>query len=232
MSIKLLGKIKDYRGYVVNDKYVMNQSYLNTVIGILEHSRKVMTNPTIVHIVVYWSDGFKSNSLREVLQQAFKVECPTRKKSISHYDYFYCWVNEYAHSSRHDALQVKGNHTHLFVVFDVNSNSSRERKPKKICTLLSSLDGVNEAYPQPRKYGEGVDVSSLPYKQRYLHDLKTEMMDAVNRYCYFAKHETKLNGRSNIGYSQIPKPKRPKGRLATNPYQVAYGDAYYHPSFS
>lgn len=200
---KLLPKNTTFNQYAINQNYEMNKSYLKTIVTLLQQSQSELKDAVAFHIVLFWDGKHQSNQIEPTLAKLFKSK-----------PYRYLWVNEKSEGIDPNTGLVKDNHTHLMVIFSTARNNNRPNKIVEIRDALRGLDGL-KLYKEENKDTKAVFTQERQPKNPFisriensLHRLDTELDDAVKRYSYFAKTKTKLSGRSNIGYSKLPKSKQ------------------------
>jgi hypothetical protein len=196
-SIKSVAK-----GYIynTNPQYKLDSRKFESIIEVLEKSRDNLNKPQVAHICLQVeSANFNKSSINTVLTKTL-----SRKLKIG-YGYFLAM-------EKSDDI---GFHIHIMLTFSTGSKYAFTILNEAI-TALYDLESVNKAIALDRMM-LGIDGKPIRFKKNkyYFHDLTdtAEFKDAVHRYSYLSKNETKdieeLKG-IRLTQSKIPKADKTK----------------------
>ena len=180
-SIKTVAK-----NYTYNTNYELDPRRFESVIKVLESSRDNLNKPKAVHIVLrVESVNFQKSLINEALTKTLS------RKLKTGYGYYLAMEKN----------ELDGFHIHILLTFSTGFNCDFTiLNAARNC--LYSLDGVSTAIAFPRKQERSVSIDIANYyiafkeikkTNNYFHDLKdtAQFNDAVQRYSYLAKNETK-----------------------------------------
>lgn len=197
-SIKTVAK-----SYTYNTNYTLDSRRFESILKVLESSRDNLNKPQVAHIVLQVeSADFDKSSINLALTKTLS------RKLKTGYGYYIAM----------EKSRYSGFHIHIMLTFSTGSkyaftilNEARD--------CLYALDGVSTAIALPRKQERIVSIDTADYytafkeinkSNNYFHDLKdtAEFKDAVYRYSYLSKDETKLE--SELKGIRLTQSKTPK----------------------
>jgi len=197
------------KSYTYNTNYTLDARRFQSIINVLEESRDNLNKPQVAHIVIQVDDpNFDKTQINNTLTQLLN------KKLGTGFGYFLALeCSVYSKFHIHIMLTFSTGSSLAFTVLSESTNA------------LQAIDGVNNAIALPRKQERSVSIDTSDYytkfkninaQHTYFHDLKdeAEFKDAVNRYSYLSKMETKdqieaLKG-VRLTQSKTPKANRTK----------------------
>lgn len=175
-----------FKGYAVNDKYTYARPQLNKIITALEYYHDLSVSDPTSNYVVFditinvEAPEFSSFDLDDVHFDASTLRfSPSKiKESVLTPDHYYFrWTREYK-----DDFGA-GLHYHFMVI----ANHISRNKVMELRDQIEALDGVRSVY-----------IANRPNLQTPFHHLKKNgddgFEDAVQRHCYKAKLDQKLEG--------------------------------------
>lgn len=200
-SIKAVAK-----SYTYNTNYTLDSRRFESILTVLESSRDNLNKPQVAHIVLQVeSADFDKSSINLALTKTLS------RKLKTGYGYYIAM----------EKSRYSGFHIHIMLTFSTGSkyaftilNEARD--------CLYALDGVSTAIALPRKQERSVSIDTADYytafkeirkTNNYFHDLKdtADFKDAVYRYSYLSKDETKLEKElKGIRLTQSKTPKADK----------------------
>lgn len=200
-SIKTVAK-----SYTYNTNYTLDSRRFESILTVLESSRDNLNKPQVAHIVLQVeSADFDKSSINLALTKTLS------RKLKTGYGYYIAM----------EKSRYSGFHIHIMLTFSTGSkyaftilNEARD--------CLYALDGVSTAIALPRKHERMVSIDTADYytafkeinkSNNYFHDLKdtADFKDAVYRYSYLSKDETKLEKElKGIRLTQSKTPKADK----------------------
>ena len=200
-SIKTVAK-----SYTYNTNYNLDSRRFESILTVLESSRDNLNKPQVAHIVLQVeSADFDKSSINLALTKTLS------RKLKTGYGYYIAM----------EKSRYSGFHIHIMLTFSTGSkyaftilNEARD--------CLYALDGVSTAIALPRKQERIVSIDTADYytafkeinkSNNYFHDLKdtADFKDAVYRYSYLSKDETKLEKElKGIRLTQSKTPKADK----------------------
>ena len=200
-SIKTVAK-----SYTYNTNYTLDSRRFESILTVLESSRDNLNKPQVAHIVLQVeSADFDKSSINLALTKTLS------RKLKTGYGYYIAM----------EKSRYSGFHIHIMLTFSTGSkyaftilNEARD--------CLYALDGVSTAIALPRKQERSVSIDTADYytafkeirkTNNYFHDLKdiADFKDAVYRYSYLSKDETKLEKElKGIRLTQSKTPKADK----------------------
>lgn len=200
-SIKTVAK-----SYTYNTNYTLDSRRFESILKVLESSRDNLNKPQVAHIVLQVeSADFDKSSINLALTKTLS------RKLKTGYGYYIAM----------EKSRYSGFHIHIMLTFSTGSkyaftilNEARD--------CLYALDGVSTAIALPRKQERSVSIDTADYytafkeirkTNNYFHDLKdtADFKDAVYRYSYLSKDETKLEKElKGIRLTQSKTPKADK----------------------
>lgn len=200
-SIKTVAK-----SYTYNTNYTLDSRRFESILTVLESSRDNLNKPQVAHIVLQVeSADFDKSSINLALTKTLS------RKLKTGYGYYIAM----------EKSRYSGFHIHIMLTFSTGSkyaftilNEARD--------CLYALDGVSTAIALPRKQERTVSIDTADYytafkeiskTNNYFHDLKdtADFKDAVYRYSYLSKDETKLEKElKGIRLTQSKTPKADK----------------------
>lgn len=200
-SIKTVAK-----SYTYNTNYTLDSRRFESILKVLESSRDNLNKPQVAHIVLQVeSSDFDKSSINLALTKTLS------RKLKTGYGYYIAM----------EKSRYSGFHIHIMLTFSTGSkyaftilNEARD--------CLYALDGVSTAIALPRKQERSVSIDTADYytafkeirkTNNYFHDLKdtADFKDAVYRYSYLSKDETKLEKElKGIRLTQSKTPKADK----------------------
>lgn len=200
-SIKTVAK-----SYTYNTNYNLDSRRFESILTVLESSRYNLNKPQVAHIVLQVeSADFDKSSINLALTKTLS------RKLKTGYGYYIAM----------EKSRYSGFHIHIMLTFSTGSkyaftilNEARD--------CLYALDGVSTAIALPRKQERSVSIDTADYytafkeirkTNNYFHDLKdtADFKDAVYRYSYLSKDETKLEKElKGIRLTQSKTPKADK----------------------
>lgn len=200
-SIKTVAK-----SYTYNTNYTLDSRRFKSILTVLESSRDNLNKPQVAHIVLQVeSADFDKSSINLALTKTLS------RKLKTGYGYYIAM----------EKSRYSGFHIHIMLTFSTGSkyaftilNEARD--------CLYALDGVSTAIALPRKQERSVSIDTADYytafkeirkTNNYFHDLKdtADFKDAVYRYSYLSKDETKLEKElKGIRLTQSKTPKADK----------------------
>lgn len=181
LSIKTVAK-----GYTYNTNYNPDPRRFQSIIKVLEDSRDNLNKPQVAHIVIQIESlAFNKSLINEALTKAISTKLKTG------FGYFLAM----------EKSSDLGFHIHIMLTFSTGSKYAFTIL-KEATDVLNNLDGVSTAIAFPRKTDRSVsidrsnyytDFKSIKKTNNYFHDLSdiAQLRDAVHRYSYLAKDETK-----------------------------------------
>jgi hypothetical protein len=189
------------KGYAVNINYDLDPRRLESVINVLEESKKNLSKSHVAHIVLQVENkNFNKSLINETLKHSLGKELNTG------FGYFIC-LEESRKSSYH---------IHLMLTFSAGDYLTFTILSKAV-EALYALDEVKTAIAIPRKTDKSISIDTVDYynsfktiknDSKYFHELdnEVELKDAVYRYSYLTKSETKkhLQG-MRLTQSKLPK---------------------------
>ena len=197
-SIKTVAK-----SYTYNTNYTLDSRRFESILTVLESSRDNLNKPQVAHIVLQVeSADFDKSSINLALTKTLS------RKLKTGYGYYIAM----------EKSRYSGFHIHIMLTFSTGSkyaftilNEARD--------CLYALDGVSTAIALPRKQERSVSIDTADYytafkeirkTNNYFHDLKdtADFKDAVYRYSYLSKDETKLE--KELKGIRLTKSKTPK----------------------
>lgn len=197
-SIKTVAK-----SYTYNTNYTLDSRRFESILTVLESSRDNLNKPQVAHIVLQVeSADFDKSSINLALTKTLS------RKLKTGFGYYIAM----------EKSKYSGFHIHIMLTFSTGSkyaftilNEARD--------CLYALDGVSTAIVLPRKQERTVSIDTADYytafkdinkSNNYFHDLKdtAEFKDAVYRYSYLSKDETKLE--SELKGIRLTQSKTPK----------------------
>ena len=197
-SIKTVAK-----SYTYNTNYNLDSRRFESILTVLESSRDNLNKPQVAHIVLQVeSADFDKSSINLALTKTLS------RKLKTGFGYYIAM----------EKSRYSGFHIHIMLTFSTGSkyaftilNEARD--------CLYALDGVSTAIVLPRKQERTVSIDTADYytafkdinkSNNYFHDLKdtAEFKDAVYRYSYLSKDETKLE--SELKGIRLTQSKTPK----------------------
>ena len=205
-SIKTVAK-----SYTYNTNYTLDSRRFESILTVLESSRDNLNKPQVAHIVLQLeSADFDKSSINLALTKTLS------RKLKTGYGYYIAM----------EKSRYSGFHIHIMLTFSTGSkyaftilNEARD--------CLYALDGVSTAIALPRKQERSVSIDTADYytafkeirkTNNYFHDLKdtADFKDAVYRYSYLSKDETKLEKElKGIRLTQSKTPKADKTKQVT-----------------
>lgn len=202
-SIKTVAK-----SYTYNTNYTLDSRRFESILTVLESSRDNLNKPQVAHIVLQVeSADFDKSSINLALTKTLS------RKLKTGYGYYIAM----------EKSRYSGFHIHIMLTFSTGSkyaftilNEARN--------CLYALDGVSTAIALPRKQERSVSIDTADYytafkeiskTNNYFHELKdtADFKDAVYRYSYLSKDETKLEKELKgirLTQSKTPKPDKTK----------------------
>lgn len=200
-SIKTVAK-----SYTYNTNYTLDSRRFESILTVLESSRDNLNKSQVAHIVLQVeSADFDKSSINLALTKTLS------RKLKTGYGYYIAM----------EKSRYSGFHIHIMLTFSTGSkyaftilNEARD--------CLYALDGVSTAIALPRKQERSVSIDTADYytafkeirkTNNYFHDLKdtADFKDAVYRYSYLSKDETKLEKElKGIRLTQSKTPKADK----------------------
>ncbi|WP_347473893.1 hypothetical protein [Acinetobacter thermotolerans] len=200
-SIKTVAK-----SYTYNTNYTLDSRRFESILKVLESSRDNLNKPQVAHIVLQVeSADFDKSSINLALTKTLS------RKLKTGYGYYIAM----------EKSRYSGFHIHIMLTFSTGSkyaftilNEARD--------CLYALDSVSTAIALPRKQERSVSIDTADYytafkeirkTNNYFHDLKdtADFKDAVYRYSYLSKDETKLEKElKGIRLTQSKTPKADK----------------------
>ena len=200
-SIKTVAK-----GYAYNTNYELDSRRFESILTVLESSRDNLNKPQVAHIVLQVeSADFNKSLINDALTKTLSRRLKTG------FGYYIAM----------EKSKYSGFHIHLMLTFSQGSKYSFTiLNEARDC--LYALDGVSTAIALPRKTERSVSIDTADYytafkeikkTNNYFHDLKdtADFKDAVYRYSYLSKEETKLEEElKGIRLTQSKKPKADK----------------------
>lgn len=194
--------------YTYNTNYNLDSRRFESILTVLESSRDNLNKPQVAHIVLQVeSVDFDKSSINTAL-----IKSLSRKLKTGFGYYIAMEKSKYS-----------GFHIHLMLTFSQGSKYSfTVLNEARDC--LYALDGVITAIPLPRKTERSVSIDTADYytafkdikkTNNYFHNLSytADFKDAVYRYSYLAKDETKLEQELKgirLTQSKIPKADKTK----------------------
>lgn len=170
-----INSVANKYGYPYNSNYTLNPRQFERIIKVLEASRDNLNRAYAVHICIQISDlSFDKTLINTTLTKSIQTDCKTG------FGYFYALEK----SQDND-----GYHIHIMLTFSTGGSHKAFTIVTTATEALKSVDGINSAIAFDRKMKE-IDKNK-PISKHYFHDLNTELNDAVERYSYLAKIETK-----------------------------------------
>lgn len=174
------------KNYTYNTNYSLDARRFQSIIKVLEESRDNLNKPQVAHIVIQVNDpNFDKTLINSTLTKVLSNKLNTG------FGYFLAL-------ERSDKLNF---HMHIMLTFSTGS-SLAFTVLKNSTHALHKINGVHNAIALPRKQERSVNIDTSDYytkfkninaQHTYFHDLKDEadFRDAVNRYSYLSKDETK-----------------------------------------
>ena len=192
--------------YTYNTTYTLDARRLESIIQVLESSRDHLNKPQVAHIVLQVeSADFDKSSINLALTKTL-----SRKLKTGYGYYIAMEKSRYSGFHIHIMLTFSTGYKYAFTIL----NEARD--------CLYALDGVSTAIALPRKQERSVSIDTADYytafkeirkTNNYFHDLKdtADFKDAVYRYSYLSKDETKLEKElKGIRLTQSKTPKADK----------------------
>ena len=194
------------KSYTYNTNYTLDSRRFESILTVLESSRDNLNKPQVAHIVLQVeSADFDKSSINLALTKTLS------RKLKTGFGYYIAM----------EKSRYSGFHIHIMLTFSTGSkyaftilNEARD--------CLYALDGVSTAIVLPRKQERTVSIDTADYytafkeiskTNNYFHDLKdtADFKDAVYRYSYLSKDETKLEKElKGIRLTQSKTPKADK----------------------
>ena len=200
-SIKTVAK-----SYTYNTNYTLDSRRFESILTVLESSRDNLNKPQVAHIVLQLeSADFDKSSINLALTKTL-----SRKLKTGYGYYIAMEKSRYSGFHIHIMLTFSTGYKYAFTIL----NEARD--------CLYALDGVSTAIALPRKQERSVSIDTADYytafkeirkTNNYFHDLKdtADFKDAVYRYSYLSKDETKLEKElKGIRLTQSKTPKADK----------------------
>ena len=192
--------------YTYNTNYNLSPKRLESIIRVIENSRDNLNKANVAHIVIWvGSADFDKSIINVTFEKALRKELETG------YGYFLAL----------EKCRDSGYHIHIMLTFSTGSKYAFTVL-KEAVTALYELDEVKTAIALPRKTDRSVSIDTKDYytafknlntDNNYFHILSDEaqLNDAVHRYSYLAKNETKeeLKGK-RLTQSKTPKAHKTK----------------------
>lgn len=189
------------KDYTYNTTYTLDARRLESIIQVLESSRDCLNKPQVAHIVLQVeSIEFDKSSINTELKAVLENKLDTG------YGYYIAM----------EKSEYSGFHIHIMLTFSTGSKYAFTILNEAV-TALYELDEVKTAIALPRKTDRSVSIDTKDYytafkamkaDNNYFHILSDEaqLNDAVHRYSYLAKNETKeeLKGK-RLTQSKTPK---------------------------
>jgi hypothetical protein len=187
--------------YPYNTNYKLDARRLESIIQVLEASKDNLNKPQVAHIVLQVeSIDFDKSSINTTLKSVLENKLNTG------YGY-YIAMEKSAYS---------GFHLHIMLTFSTGSKYAFTVLNEAVKALYK-LDDVKTAIALPRKTDRSVSIDTRDYytafkiiktDNNYFHILSDEaqLNDAVYRYSYLAKDETK----EELKGMRLTQPKIPK----------------------
>lgn len=188
------------KNYTYNTNYKLDPRRFEGVINVLEASRDHLNKPQVAHIVLQVeSIDFDKSLINTALKAVLE------KKLDTGYGYYIAM----------EKSEYSGFHIHIMLTFSTGSKYAFTVLNEAV-TALYELDEVKTAIALPRKTDRLVSIDTKDYyaafkamkaDNNYFHILSDEaqLNDAVHRYSYLAKNETKeeLKGK-RLTQSKVP----------------------------
>lgn len=174
------------KNYTYNTTYTLDARRLESIIQVLESSRDYLNKPQVAHIVLQVeSINFDKSLINTALKSVLE------KKLDTGYGYYIAM----------EKSEYSGFHIHIMLTFSTGSKYAFTVLNEAV-TALYELDEVKTAIALPRKTDRSVSIDTKDYytafkamkaDNNYFHILSDEaqLNDAVHRYSYLAKNETK-----------------------------------------
>lgn len=172
--------------YLWNTNYDLDARHFESIIKVLEQSADNLNKPQAAHIVLQIDTlDFDKSLINETLKLALG------KNLNAGYGYYLAM----------ESSQYSGYHIHIMLTFSTGANLSFTILTAAT-DALKNIEGVNTAIALPRKTDRSVSIDTKDYytafkkintDNHYFHNLNDEVQlnDAVHRYSYLAKKETK-----------------------------------------
>lgn len=185
MPLSLKAVLRNY--YTHNTNYTPDPRRLQSIIKVIESSRDNLNKPQVAHIVIQVeSADFDKSSINTALTKTLS------RKLKTGFGYFLAM----------EKSEQSGFHIHIMLTFSTGSKYAFSILNEAVSALYA-LDDVKTAIALPRKQERSVPIDTADYykafktikkSNNYFHDLSNEeqLKDAVHRYSYLAKDETKL----------------------------------------
>lgn len=189
------------KGYDYNKNYTLSPRRFETIIKVLEDSKNNLNKANVAHIVLQVDNqDFNKSSINATLKVGLEIELNTG------YGYFLAM----------EKSEYSGYHIHIMLTFSTGSKYAFTILRQAV-TALYALNNVNTAIALPRKTDKSIPIQTRDYYKKYrnmnrgskyFHVLNddAELADAVKRYSYLAKNETKEEFQGN----RSTQPKYPK----------------------
>lgn len=187
------------KGYLHNLIYHLEPRRFESIIKVIENSRDNLSKANVAHIIIQVDDlSFDKSLINTTLIQAIEKELDTG------FGYYLAM----------EKSEYSGFHIHIMLTFSTASKRNFTILCKAVKALYS-VDSINTAIAIPRKTDRSVSIDTRDYfnkfkhiksGNKYFHDLNdiNELKDAIHRYSYLAKDETKN------GIPRSTQPKYPK----------------------
>jgi hypothetical protein len=202
-SIKTIAK-----GYTYNTNYNLDSRRFESIIEVLESSRDYLNKPQVAHICLQVDTAdFNKSLINTVLTKTLS------RKIKTGYGYFLAM----------EKSSYSGFHIHIMLTFSTGTKYAFTILNEAV-TALHGIESVNTSIALPRKKEKIVSIYTADYYKifkkikdtnNYFHDLTdtADFKDAVYRYSYLSKNETKdieeLKG-IRLTQSKIPKSDKTK----------------------
>lgn len=202
-SIKNIAK-----GYTYNTNYKLDSRRFESTIKVLENSRDNLNKPQVAHICLQVNTSeFNKSLINETLNKSLKRNLNTG------YGYFIAM----------EKSSYSGFHIHIMLTFSTGTKYAFTILNEAV-TSLYSIESVITAIALPRKQERTGSIDTADYytafktikkSNNYFHNLTdtADFNDAVYRYSYLSKDETKLEDELKgirLTQSKIPKADKTK----------------------
>lgn len=191
------------KGYTYNTNYNLDSRRFESIIEVLESSRDNLNKPQVAHIVLQVeSADFDKSSINKALIKSLSSKLKTG------FGYYIAM----------EKSKYSGFHIHIMLTFSTgNKYAFTILNEARDC--LYALDKVITAIALPRKTDRSISVDTADYytafktmkkDSKYFHNLSdiADFKDAIHRYSYLSKDETKLASELigiRLTQSKIPK---------------------------
>jgi len=202
-SIKTIAK-----SYTYNTNYNLDSRRFESIIEVLESSRDNLNKPQVAHICLQVDTAdFNKSLINTVLTKTLS------RKIKTGYGYFLAM----------EKSSYSGFHIHIMLTFSTGTKYAFTVLNEAVAAL-HDIESVNTSIALPRKKEKAVPIYTADYYKvfkkikntnNYFHDLTdtADFKDAVYRYSYLSKNETKdieeLKG-IRLTQSKIPKSDKTK----------------------